>query len=174
MSAQEFLTKERTYWNGLPDDALVECSDEEQESIRMIEAAMIEDQFAALSDIILNCHNKHQFAKTYKVLRADIPNAVSEVTSADAPPHVRKVIRAVVEKILGRKLSAMAHWFCIRFADERDVSRIHDAGKMRLENAIEVYAGKEGSTGATTGCAASLLVAILFLGTWIFAGFLHV
>lgn len=116
---------------------------------------MMEGEFAALSDIILNCQNKFQFAKTYKTLRSDVPRCASEAASVNQPENVRSVIHAMANNVLRQKLSAMAHWFAIQFADERDSEQVFAGGGARIENAIEVYAGKP---GAKTGCLTMLMI----------------
>ncbi len=61
MSPQEFLATAYARWRGLPDVALAECSDEERAVVRNLEAQAAQLAFAALTDIIINCHNKYRF-----------------------------------------------------------------------------------------------------------------
>ena len=63
--------------------------------------------------------------------------------------------------ISDQKLSGMAGWFFIEFADEREREQAVGIGK-RVESVIERYAGKEGG-----GCAGVVLVWIVVTAGWI-------
>ncbi len=154
MSPKEFLAKAQARWRGLPDTALAECSDEERAFVRNLEAQVAQLEFAALSDIILNCHNRWQFAKTYKVLWADLHKTLSQSDNPNAPAHVNRAVKAALGQVVRWKLTEMAAWFEIHFADDHDRRQVESG---RVQWSIEVYVGKEG-TG--TGCAGLVLLAL--------------
>ncbi|MFO0850562.1 MAG: hypothetical protein U0871_18685 [Gemmataceae bacterium] len=161
MSPQEFLAKAHDRWHTLPDTALAECSDEERAVVRNLEAQLMQMEFAALADIILNCHNRFQFAKTYKALWNDFRRTLAQPGNPNASDQVNRGVKAAMEKIVRQKLMDMAGWFEINFADSHDQRQIA-AGRVRWS--IEVYAGKEGTGGS--GCAGMvLLVMAVGMGT---------
>jgi hypothetical protein len=160
MSPQEFLAKAHARWRGLPDSALTECSEEERAVVRKLEAQAAQMEFAALTDIILNCRNRWQFAKTYKVLRADLHKTLSQPGNPNAPAHVNRAVKAALEQVGRRKLMEMAAWFEIQFADSHDLRQLQSG---RVQWSIENYAGKD---GAKPGCAGVVLLAVCaVLGT---------
>ncbi|HVK18335.1 MAG TPA: hypothetical protein VM533_15445 [Fimbriiglobus sp.] len=169
MSPQDFLLKAQQRWRRLPDSQLAECNDEEKATVRALEDQAIQMEFAALTDIVLHCTNKYQFAKTYKVLRDDLRKNISQADgNPSAPPHVNRAVKATFEQVGEQKLSEMAGWFLVNFTDEQDMRRLQNTpGVSRLHTAIEFYAGKEGS-----GCAGVVILAIngaLGLLAWVVA-----
>lgn len=166
MNPHEFLAETLSSWPLLPDTALDECNEEERALVRGAEAEGIKLEFEALSDIILHCHNKYQFAKTYKVLRADLRNTFTDSRELKIPSHVDAAIRAALEQIVRQKLHEMARWFYEHFADDHDLRQLsrRQQGQMSLadimrteETVIEVYAGKEGASG----CAGVVVFALV-------------
>lgn len=155
MTPQEWLTKAHARWRGLPDAELAGLSDEDRFAVRQLEAQAAQLEFAALSDIILNCHDKYQFAKTYKVLRADLRNTLAQPGNPNASEQINRAVKAAFQLIGDQKLREMAGWFLAHFADSHDMRRVQQAGMSRIETAIEGYAGKEGA-----GCAGVVLLAL--------------
>jgi hypothetical protein len=160
----DFLAKALAGWPRLPDAELAECKDEEKALVRGLEEQGIQAEFAALSDIVLNCHNKYQFAKTYKVLRADSQKTFTNgcVGNPQMPAHVNKAVHAAFVKIVQAKLRSMAEWFFVQFADNSDQAKVFEAmnkGKFRPEAAIEQYAGK----GDAEGCFHTAVVLLALL-----------
>jgi hypothetical protein len=155
MTPQEYLTKAQARWRGLPDAELAGLNDDERSAVRQLEAQAAQLEFAALTDIIVNCHNKYQFAKTYKVLRADLRNTLAQPGNPKASEQVNRAMKAAFQLVGQQKLSEMAGWFLVHFADDHDIRQVQKAGVARIETAIEVYAGKEGA-----GCAGVVLLAL--------------
>ena len=159
MFPEEFLLTAKKTWRPVPDSILSECDENEREYVRTLETQGALLEFEALSDIILNCHNRFQFAKTYKVLRADLANALSQPENPQLPLHVSRALKQVVENTVRQKLLDMAGWFFIHFADASDRRQVAQAGH-RIETAIEIYAGKEGSDAGPTGCIGGFLLCL--------------
>lgn len=155
MNQHEFLAMAHAQWRGLPDAALAECSGEERVVLRRWEAQASQLELGALTDIILNCHNRFQFAKTYKVLWNDLRKTLAQPSNPNAPDHINKAMKAAMEHVVRQKLMKMAEWFEIYFADNHDRRQVWSG---RVQWSIEVYAGKEGVGGA--GCAGVVLVAL--------------
>ncbi len=146
-------------WARLPDYApeLKDCTEEERTIVRGLEEQGIQAEFAQLSDLVLNCYNKYQFANTYKTLRADLRNllAYAQKGNPKAPPHLNRAVAAALERVGREKLHLMAGWFYIHFSDPRDDYAMMQEQEFRVENVIERYAGKEGA-----GCLGLVLVGI--------------
>lgn len=155
MSPQKFLADAKGKWPRVPESSLEGCSAEETEEIRAIEQHCIEEEFAALTDIILHCNNRFQFAKTYKTLWADLRQTLADPGSTSVPEHKKKAIKAVFDRCVRYKLDQMKWWFEIEFADSSDRRQV-SAGKFG--NAIDIYAGKDGVKGG--GCAGAVLLLI--------------
>lgn len=155
MNPQKFLADAREKWPRVPDSTLRDCSTEEANEIREIEQLCVDGEFAALTDIILNCNNRFQFAKTYKTLWADLRNTLADPGSPSVPAHKKQAIKAVFDCCIRYKLSQMKWWFEFEFADASDKRQV-SAGKFA--NAIDIYAGNEGIKSG--GCAGVVLFLI--------------
>ena len=158
MSAHDFLEEHRKQWTPLPEEELDGLSEEHRNEIRQFEEVAINGEFAALSDIILNCTNKFQFAKTYKVLRADYRRTVANTDLANSvfPPEVTRLIRKIALSVIERKLSDMAMWFWLQWRDPDDHLQTTPPGGLKdPRKYIEQF--------TNSGC---LLGGIIFLLPW--------
>ena len=153
INPQKFLADAKTQWPRVPETSLAACNTEETEEIRALEEQIAAGEFAALTDIILHCNNRFQFAKTYKTLWADLRTTLSDPGSPSVPEHKKQAIKAIFDRSIRYKLGQMALWFEFEFADTSDRRQV-SAGKF--SNAIDIYAGKEGVKAA--GCAGAVLL----------------
>jgi hypothetical protein len=164
--AREFLEKARQGWPRLADADLALCNDEERALVRGMEAHAIQGVFQGLSDLVLNCQNKFQYAKTYKVLRADLRKTFANpnLGNPQMPTHVNQAVRQAFIMAGENQLRYMAEWFYITYADASDREKVMEAlnkGQIRLEAAIEQYAGK----GDGIGClGVVVLLGVIFGG----------
>jgi len=156
MNPQEFLERARENWPQTPDSIFADCSSEDADELRALETQIAEGEYLALADIILNCHNRFQFAKTYKTLWADLRNTLSQPGSPDVPEPKKLAMKAIFDRAIRYKLGQMAYWFEFQFADASDRRQVA-AGKF--DNAIDIYAGKEGIKAG--GCAGSVLLLLI-------------
>lgn len=163
MTPQEFLAEAQERWRHLPDSALSDCDDESRAFVREIEAQGAEMEFAALSDLIMNCHNKYQFAKTYKVLTEDLRTMDShQANFPNLPEQVGEAVKAAMKLAVEQKLSEMEYWFVVHFADSHDHRQMQRSAQTPL---IETYSG-QGS-----GCAGAVLFALVAWGMMSFVVF---
>lgn len=156
MSPEEFLDRAQANWPTSPESVFSNCSPDDTAEVRALESQIVEGEFLALCDIIRNCRNRYQFAKTYKVLWADFRNTLAQPGSPNVPEAKRHAIKSVFDRGIRYKLRQMADWFEIAFADASDRRQVA-AG--RFENAIDIYAGKEGIR--TSGCAPAVLLCVV-------------
>ena len=163
---REFLEDVVKGWPRLQDNELAECSVEERAFVRGMEVQVIQFSFAQVSDLVLNCHNKFQFAKSYKAIRADTQRNFSRGSQGNPqmPAHVNKAVRCAFVKAAERTLHSMAEWFYIRFADASDAAKANAALNCGDGNwikvAIEQYAGKAGVEQGCLSAAAVLLMVV--------------
>ena len=155
MDPREYLVEAKQRFCPLPDDALAGLSEQQIASMRDIESSQIAISFARLSEVILNCTNKYQFAKTYRVLREDLRKTLTQIDTASQPANEKRVMKALLERVENQMLREMAGWFYIHFADASDLRQVEKIGG-RIESAIEVYAGKEGGSG----CLVTIVVLV--------------
>lgn len=164
----EFLEVTIKNWPRVSDSDLQGCNAEEVEELREFEQEMINKELAALTDIILNCNNGFQFAKTYKVLWADLRKTLAFPGSSSVPKHKRQALKRMFDCCIRYKLNQMKWWFEFNFAASSDLRQVK-AGKFA--NAIDIYAGKEGIK--SSGCATAVLffitgcLAIITSGIWL-------
>ncbi|HEV2973185.1 MAG TPA: hypothetical protein VGY55_24680 [Pirellulales bacterium] len=154
--ATEFLERTRKHWTPAPDVWLASLSDDENKLVRGIEQFGLEGDFRALSDIVLGCHNKYQFAKTWRLLRNDSEKTfrVYSAGNANYSPELNRIMREVSLRIIKRKHDAMAEWFFIRWADRSDTAGMKGLGHDEYRKLIERYAG--GGVGCVLVCATVL------------------
>ena len=155
MNPQKFLADAIEKWPRVPEAILKDCDADEAEEIRAMEEMAVDAEFAALTDIILHCNNRFEFAKTYKLLWADLRKTLSDPGSDSVPEHKKKAMKAVFNSSIRYKLNQMKWWFEFTFADASDQRQV-SAGKF--SNAIDIYAGKEGVKAA--GCATTVLLLV--------------
>lgn len=151
MTPHEFSAERKASWRTLPDAELAGCTEDERATVRILESQAAQLEFQALTDIILNCHNKYQFAKTYKVLRADLRRMLAQPGNPNASEHTDRVMKAAFKLVGEQKLRAMASWFLVHFADSHDMRQMERGGMSPIDN----YAGQEGA-----GCAGVLVFAL--------------
>src|SRR5690606_29129543 len=135
---------------------------------RQLETQAAQLEFAALTDIILNCHSKYQFAKTYKVLRADLRKTLAQSGNPNASEQFNRAMKAAFQRIGDHKLREMAMWFLLHFADDHDRRQVEKGEMFRPEAAIEMYAGKEGAGGCAGMVLLSLGAGIVAVARWLF------
>lgn len=169
----DFLADAETNWPRLPDDQLSGLSDEEKNFIRGMEDHVIAGEYAMLSEIIRGCHNKFQFAKTYKLLRADLRNTFADPNAGNPSysPLVNQAMRQAFMKVGTTKLDYMAKWFFTTMADASDTQRVMaclNKGEWRVEAALEPYIGNEDESGCKKYSAA--LLALIILTTLLVGG----
>ena len=84
-------------WKRLADADLSACNDEERAFLRTMEEQGIQGETWQLTEIIVGCTNKFQFAKTYKVLRADLFHTLHAAGAGNPkmPPHVNDAYRRI-------------------------------------------------------------------------------
>lgn len=147
VTPRAYLQRCSDRWKPLPDEELEGLPDECKDIVRHFEAVALNGEFAAFSDIILNCTNKFQFAKTYKVLRDDYQRTFANASAANPnfPPEVNRLIRKIAMSTIERKLDGMAWWFWVKWGDQK-------SSPVDFRNSIEQY--------TNSGCA------ILFLLPW--------
>jgi hypothetical protein len=164
-AAREFLDQALQKWPRLPDSKLAECTEEEKAFVRGMEENAIQLEFVQLSDIVMSCGNKFQFAKTYKVLRADLKNfAKGNLGDPRWPARVNRAMRQAFIGVGKNKLHHMAQWFFISCSDKHDhalVMAVLNKGEYRPELAIEQYAGKDDERGCSKYL---LLLAAIVIG----------
>jgi len=156
MNPNDFLERARANWPQSQESVFSKCAPDDADEVRALEMQLVEGEFIALADIVLNCRNRFQFAKTYKTLWADLRNTLSQPGTPNVPEVKKQAIKAVFDRGIRYKLRQMAYWFEMEFADASDRRQVA-AGKF--ENAIDIYAGKEGLKAG--GCAGSVLLFVL-------------
>ena len=152
MLPQTFLEEVKTYrWDEpLSDEAMEGLNEEQREMVRSWEEAGRQGEFLALADIVCNCTNKYQFAKTYHVLRKSGSETLADMASRRVEglsPEAQALMRRITEHILQCKFAAMSAWFQTQWGED-----------------IESYAAKGGGSGCATVLA--LLFALGSGVTW--------
>ena len=106
-------------WPRLSDDELSGLSPEEKRGVRELEQKGIDGESLATQDIVVNCQSKLQFAKTYRVLRADKETTLNLVRSSTSS-HRREVVQAVAtayERIIDYKFELLARHFTAKWGE---------------------------------------------------------
>ncbi len=134
-------------WPQLPDDLLRTLSEDECVSIRAHEEEMIAGNAMALDDILMNCTNKMQFAKTYRVLRRDKREMLAKLRAKTQTPdqnvsdvYMMAMTRST-DEILAYKLRRLASHFQNVWSEP-----------------IENWAGAEGASVDRAGCMLWLMI----------------
>jgi hypothetical protein len=104
-------------WPRLSEEALSGLTPEEKQTVRDLERKGIVGESMATQDIVMNCQNKFQFAKTYRVLRNDRDKTLAQIRSAISS-HRREVVDAVAkayEQIIDFKLGVLSDHFAAKW-----------------------------------------------------------
>jgi hypothetical protein len=166
---QKFLAD--TKWDCLPEDQLGDCNDQERAILRAIEQAGFATEAAQLAQIVIGCTNKYQFAKTYKLLRADLHTFAADpnLVPAGAPRHVIAAGTKIGQNIIKQKLSHMALWFYVQWREPGKDGlwkTVNGRPVYSPEQAIERYAGRDPGPAQAAGClSAVMLLALIPIGT---------
>jgi hypothetical protein len=110
MYQQHFLAKALKNWPRVPDSDLQGCNAEEVEELREFEQQIIDGEFSALTDIILNCNDRFQFAKTYKILWDDLRKTMAFPGSPSVSACKRQAIKRIFDFCIRYKLDQMKWW----------------------------------------------------------------
>ena len=121
MVATEFLIHEKGKWNVIDDSLLVNCTDQEKSVIRELETTILVGELSAVDNIICNCKNRFQFAKTYKVLRDDFEKTISNSYNPNFPKPFNDAFKLALSNVAKLKLGALARWFFCTFVDSSDM-----------------------------------------------------
>ena len=120
MTSEEFLkSKVKSWLQPFPENVLKDLSQKDREEFRKMEVLALEGEFQQLAEIIVNCTNRFQFAKTYKVLRKSHQDTNAEIRSSKRlSPGVKNVLLKHRDLILPKKLAYMSEWFSMRWDDD--------------------------------------------------------
>ena len=120
--AEHYLDVWKKGWmEPLPEKVLKDLSQEDREKFREIEGLLLKAEFQTLADIVLNCTNKYQFAKTYKVLRRSWEKTKAEMSSASSeqmPPEIKPIMLDLCGRMMSQKWSNMDDWFSVRWGED--------------------------------------------------------
>ncbi len=157
----KFLQDTRKDWNGLQDEHLCNLEVEDRHNFRLLEQRILDEEYTKLCDLILNCDDKYQFAKTYQSAKNELENP-RNIISPDSAPSVPPSFASAMEKSrssIGKlQLDGMALWFWLRWGRDPHAGGL--GTDLDYKHAIESVAYPK-----FPGCV-TLLLALLSICTF--------